>query len=244
MKKIYFLATCSLAMCLSAYSIDRGIENGHAWVDLGLPSGTKWATCNVGARTPQGYGNHYAWGETTTKKYYDWNTYKYGSGENQLTKYCNEREYGKNGFTDNKTILDRSDDAAYINWGGRWRMPTDEDWQELYSNCFFVWTENYKGTGVCGYIVYKAKSEEDKDNVMFKGNDETNYSTRDTHIFLPAAGIRYQDRLDEASEEVYYWSSSLCEPYTAFKIIYRSYTIDSVGEIGRHCGLSVRPVRK
>ncbi len=106
MKKLYFIATCCLAMCLSAYSIDKGIENGHEWVDLGLPSGTKWATCNIGASNPQEYGNYYAWGEVTTKSIYNWRTYKYSSSNGQLTKYNIESRYGRNGFADGKTVLD------------------------------------------------------------------------------------------------------------------------------------------
>lgn len=91
-------------------------------VDLGLPSGIKWASCNVGATTPEGYGNYYAWGEVLPKDYYDFGTYKYANNKNdyedtKLTKYCNNADYGDNGFTDGKTTLDPEDDAAYINWG-------------------------------------------------------------------------------------------------------------------------------
>ncbi|MCI7430492.1 MAG: hypothetical protein MSS84_06410, partial [Bacteroidales bacterium] len=69
--------------------------NGHDYVDLGLPSGTKWATCNVGASTPEEYGNYYAWGETTPKAYYDWSTYKWCNGsKTTLTKYNTSSSYG------------------------------------------------------------------------------------------------------------------------------------------------------
>ena len=104
-----------------------GTENGHEYVDLGLPSGTKWATCNVGASKPQDYGNYYAWGETSTKETYKWSTYKYGTYDDdgdysKLTKY---------NTSDSKTTLDLSDDAAHVNWGGKWRMPTFEQLSEL-----------------------------------------------------------------------------------------------------------------
>ena len=98
--------------------------NGHEYVDLGLPSGTLWATCNVGADTPEGYGDYFAWGETTPKTTYNWNTYKYcngGEGLNTLTKYCSDSNFGYNGFTDNLTVLQlMDDDAATVNWGSGW----------------------------------------------------------------------------------------------------------------------------
>ena len=138
-----------------------GTENGHVWVDLGLPSGTKWATANVGASKPEEFGNYYAWGETTTKEIYSWSTYKYGS-DFELTKYCSASLYGKDGFTDSKATLDPSDDAAYVNWGGKWRMPTYEQLGELRNECYWVWTESYNNSNVKGYIVYKAKASSDK----------------------------------------------------------------------------------
>ena len=90
-----------------------GTENGYGYVDLGLS--VKWATCNVGANNPEDYGDYFAWGETTTKDTYNWSTYKYCNGDyDLLTKYCNKSSYGNNGFTDNKTQLELSDDAASV----------------------------------------------------------------------------------------------------------------------------------
>ena len=112
-----------------------GILNGHEWVDLGLPSGTLWAACNVGATTPEGFGDYFAWGETTQKTTYDWNTYKYCMGNyNTLTKYCSDSSYGYNGFTDTLTMLQVMDDAATVNWGNDWRTPTYDEWIELFEN--------------------------------------------------------------------------------------------------------------
>ena len=97
-------------------------------VDLDLPSGIKWATCNVGAEKPEDYGNYYAWGEVLPKEDYSWATYKYTNGASAIfTKYCNNASQGDNGFTDNKTTLEPEDDAAHVNWGGSWRMPTDAE---------------------------------------------------------------------------------------------------------------------
>ena len=96
-------------------------HNGHDYVDLGLS--IKWATCNVGASSPEEYGDYFAWGETEPKSIYDWSTYKYCNGsETTLTKYNYSNIYGT---VDNKTTLEMSDDAARANWGGGWRMPTE-----------------------------------------------------------------------------------------------------------------------
>ena len=112
-------------------------------VDLGLPSGLKWATYNVGATKPEEYGNYYAWGETATKETYSWDTYKHGDGET----------FSKYNTTDGKTTLEASDDAATTNWGSAWRMPTDGEWTELRENCEWIWTDSYQTTGVAGYWV-------------------------------------------------------------------------------------------
>lgn len=101
--------------------------NGHDWVDLGLPSGIKWATCNIGADAPEKVGDYFAWGETATKSTYDWSTY-FDSANNKGTKF---NKYD----TKKKTILELSDDAAHVNWGGNWRMPTNHEIDELYDYC-------------------------------------------------------------------------------------------------------------
>ena len=125
-----------------------GVDNGHEWVDLGLPSGTKWATCNVGATTPEEYGDYFAWGEVETKTTYDWSTYKWCNGSYEtLTKYCTDSQYGS---VDNKTVLDKEDDAAAVHWGGAWRMPTDAEMTELREQCTWTWTTQ---NGVRGYKV-------------------------------------------------------------------------------------------
>ena len=96
----------------------------HAYVDLGLPSGLLWATCNVGADTPEAYGDYFAWGETQPKDTYNWSTYQHYNGSG-LTKYTG---------SDGLTTLESSDDAATANWGNGWRMPTQTEWQELLDN--------------------------------------------------------------------------------------------------------------
>ena len=117
-------------------------------VDLGLPSGTLWASCNVGANCPEELGDRFAWGETVTKDYYDWSNYKLCEGNyNSLTKYCTNSAYG---VVDNLTELEPEDDAAWVNWGPKWRIPSNEQFTELEENCVWKWAEK---DGVEGRLV-------------------------------------------------------------------------------------------
>ena len=148
-------------------------------VDLGLSSGTLWADRNIGALSPEGYGDYFAWGETHPKSVYDWSTYKYCRGtEDTITKYCDDSSYGT---VDNKTILEPSDDAATVNWGYGWRMPTHEEQMELREKCKWTWTTC---NGVKGYKV-----------VGPNGNS----------IFLPAAGYRSDSSINYAGSEGFFW---------------------------------------
>ena len=194
-----------------------GIENGYTWVDLGLS--VKWATMNVGASKAEDYGGYYAWGETATKTTYDWSTYEHCRGsETTLTKYNTKSSYGT---VNNKTQLELSDDAAYVNWGGAWRMPTDAELTELREQCTWTWTSQ---NGVNGY------------KVTSKSNGNS--------IFLPAAGCRYDSSLDDATGSFGgYWSSSLNTDYPggAWYVYLGSNSV--VGDyFERYLGLSVRPV--
>ena len=114
-------------------------DNNHPHViDLGLPSGTKWACCNVGASKPEDYGELFAWGETSTKSDYNFRTYRWCNGDNKMTKYTT-RSYYHYITADNRTQLELSDDAARANWLGSWRMPTIEEIKELTNNCYYTW---------------------------------------------------------------------------------------------------------
>lgn len=121
------------------------ITAGEA-VDLGLPSGTLWADRNVGALKPEGRGDYFAWGETETKAQFNWENYKFGT-QYALTKYCSDSYYGN---VDNLNTLEAEDDAATANWGDGWRMPTQQEMQELIDNCTWTWTNQ---NGVYGYKV-------------------------------------------------------------------------------------------
>lgn len=193
--------------------------NGHAYVDLGLPSGTLWATCNVGAEVPEGYGDYFAWGETTGKSSYHWLTYKYCNGApTLLTKYCHDSWYGFNGFTDNLTMLLPEDDAATANWGSGWRMPTDAEWRELNSITVIKTWQN----GVWGSL--------------FIGPNGRS-------LFLPAAGYRDNSDLDNAGSDGYYWSNLLTnDPGSAHFISLGEIVASVYHNKNRYYGLSVRAV--
>ena len=196
---------------------------GSSFVDLGLPSGTLWATCNIGANSPEEYGDYFAWGETEGyndgKTYFDFSTYKWCNGSNNtMTKYCDNSSYGYNGFTDAKTELDLEDDAAYVNWGPAWRMPSIEQFRELI-NSNYTTTTRTEQNGVYGCKITSKKN----------GNS----------IFLPGAGYRHYGLLGSG----YYWSRTLIsdEPYFAGTLFFDSSSI-SMCCGGRCDGQSVRPV--
>ena len=150
---------------VSGYGYGDGMQNSETveqsfvvpanldgYVDLGLPSGTLWATCNVGASAPEEFGDYFAWGETEPKDHYDWSTYKWCNGEEgTLTKYCNDGTLGFNGFVDEKTELDREDDAACAHYPGG-RMPSWEQIQELCDSCTWEYAQrnDVKGMLVTG----------------------------------------------------------------------------------------------
>lgn len=122
-----------LPVIITQDALSKTYHNNHEYVDLGLPSGLKWATCNIGASAPEQVGNYYAWGEIATKPIYTDYYYKYYSG-NGYTKYthCAKECFGT---PDKKSTLELSDDAAHQSWGGSWRMPTKTEAEELISKC-------------------------------------------------------------------------------------------------------------
>ena len=242
-----FAVTTALFSCGGA-DMDENPEpyydpsNGHEFVDLGLS--VKWATCNVGADNPWDYGNYFAWGETAPKSDYSWATYKWCNGsETTLTKYNLNSDYG---IVYNKTTLESADDAAAVNWGGKWRMPTYDDFAELRDNCYWEWTTSYKGSGVSGCIVYKAKADADKGISKYLiGNTTTSatYSLSDNHIFLPTSGYRDDTGLKEACSYGQYWSSALLKQFgiSAWDFCVGLKYVTGLGTY-RYYGASVRPV--
>ena len=160
---------------------ERLTEAGYEYVDMGLS--VKWATMNVGATAPEEGGKYYAWGEVEEKETYMWDNYHYGSSRTTLTKYCDSEAYGT---VDNKAVLDLLDDAAYMSWGGKWRMPTYNEWDELLRNSTWTWVEQ---NGVKGVRVRSTKN----------GNC----------IFLPTTGYKVGADLNYKDVNIGFWSSSL-----------------------------------
>lgn len=222
MIRLFVLITLFLLTSGVSYSQEklRGYENGHEWVDLGLS--VKWATCNVGASFPGDYGSYFTWGETSSKCIYNEDNYRWWSKSanswlNTLTKYYTNSYWGK---VDNLTRLYPTDDAARINWRGRWRMPTASEFEELLDNCSWTWTTQN------GHSGYKVRSKRN-------GNS----------IFLPAAGYRSGSSRYYVDSSGHYWSSILYtgNPYHAWYLIFYSSN-SHLDNISRDAGLTVRPV--
>ena len=163
--------------------------NGHAYVDLGLPSGTLWAKMNVGANSETDYGLYFAWGETqgyanASTKAFSWSDYKFNpSGDSStFTKYNS---------TDGKTVLDAEDDAAVVNMGGEWHMPTKEQYEELLNTTYVTnaWVTNYQNSGVNGYLFTSVK------------NSNT--------LFIPAANMVIDGNVGNVGISGYVYSGSL-----------------------------------
>ena len=205
--------------------------DGVEAVDLGLPSGTKWANMNMGATAPEDFGLYFAWGETTgytsdtnDGHSFDWTSYLWCDGDyNKLTKYCpidNTDCWGGDGTPDNILALTNSDDAAR-NWGSEWRIPTCDDFKELIGNTICEWTTL---NGVTGY--------------KFTSTTNSNY------IFLPAAGDRWEADLYAGSAGKY-WASMIVNdsPYNAYYMYFNSNYASWENATSRHAGLPVRPVR-
>lgn len=217
---------------------ESGEIKGHSFVDLGLPSGRLWATCNVGANKPTEYGDYYAWGETMPKEDYTWDTYKYMSSSYHslpdsikngqcINKYIVQRShkayYEYKLVFDNKTKLETIDDAATANWGNEWRMPTEEEQNEMQRGCDWFTTQNFNGSGIAGRF----------------GISKTNGNI----IFFPAAGCRGGKDLGYAGVFGSYWSSSLNERLSRYAYcFYFNFNNINCLSFGRFNGRSVRAV--
>ena len=238
------IITCRAADGSDVYAecqvtVGGDVPDEHECVDLGLPSGTLWATCNIGADSPEEFGDYFAWGETIgykekAKLYYNWGTYKYCNGyETAMTKYCTNSSYG---IVDNKTELDSEDDAATVLWGTEWEMPSYEQISELYAS-YATGLTTKEPAVVNGVLGLKLTSN-------LNGNS----------IFLPCAGYMddtgYRDVSSSGNHYCFYWSRSLDieNPSKAGRT--NSFLTESSAQrnaersIMRCYGLSIRPVRK
>lgn len=214
---ITFTLLAILAVPAFCQTPATGKSNGHEYVDLGLS--VKWATCNIGASSPTDFGSFFSWGETSTNDFHDWETYKFrvsgDSHDNVVVSKYNSNS-GR-GTIDNKTVLDYSDDAAYVNWGNTWRMATLEEWGELRSKCTWSWTtlggkSGFKITGPNG-----------------------------NSIFLPAAGQNRKKNLFENSRGYYWVSEKSGDTDSAWNLSFFSDGV-YIGLDARCSNWSIRPV--
>lgn len=201
-----------------------GKINGHEYVDLGLS--VKWATCNVGASSPEEYGDYYAWGETEPKptSTYIWSTYTLCKGSYKtLTKY---NTYSSRGKVDKKSVLEPEDDVARVKLGGSWRMPTVDEWIELIRNCTWTWTRQGGENG------YRVTSNKNGNSIFLPATGEM--SEDDSHSFVIVGGFDGR-----------YWSSCMnksCPTY-ALDVFIESDSVKR-SESQRCIGRSIRPVSK
>lgn len=163
-------------------------HRGKEFIDLGLPSGTLWATDDVSAKSQNGELSYFfSWGESSPKLSYSSTNYKYSAGaDDALTKYCTVNTSGNGGFTDGLIELQPIDDVANILWGGSWFIPTWEKWEELYENC--TWETIKKD----GKLLFVATSNINKKTIIF-----------------PATGAMQGDKILYEGQGAYYWSSTL-----------------------------------
>ncbi|MBP5478182.1 MAG: hypothetical protein J6Y15_02320 [Bacteroidaceae bacterium] len=228
MKKICFiLSFVLLASCdfdLDNEKKDEPKNTKYEYVDLGLPSGLKWATMNVGATVPTDFGYYLSWGEMNEKTSYTWADYRWCSGKaNTLTKYCADEECGK---VDGLKVLEAADDVATKLMGNDWRMPTSAEYEELIKECTWEWVTSYNNVEANGYVItgHNGKS-----------------------IFFPAGGAKMGTELYSKGVTGGYWSSSLREDKylnnSAILIMFEEdiYRLESEYRMN---GFNVRAVRK
>ena len=203
---------------------DTGVVviNGHNFIDLGLPSGLLWAETNIGAKTAADDGDYFAWGEIEPKDSYSWDTYCWGTAEDDILKYND---------ADGLTSLEAADDAAYVNWGSGCRMPTYDEMSELCNtdNCTWTWVSctNSAGETINCYKVVSVKN----------GN----------FIYFPASGRRYGDTLDRHGSYGFYWSSIRYNDFNdndgdAYRLDFKSSYYSAFSHPDRCNGFPVRPV--
>lgn len=190
-KRYYYQAVIKNKKEMVSGKTEQFITFPEGPVDFDLPSGLKWASCNVGASIPTDSGDYYSWGETESKKYYDWSTYQ---------KFCPSGDY-RQGLTkyisridtvvpyDGKEFLDAEDDVARVKLGGQWRMPTSSEFLELFQYCT---SSSVTINGVHGY--------------KFVSKKEMN---EECFIFFPSAGYFKDGSTTGAG--VFLWTSTLYE---------------------------------
>lgn len=213
----FYFTLCGVLSIILCFSSCRSMQHAPKSVeavDLGLTSGTKWATCNVGASSPEEIGSYFAWGETKKKKEYSLKTYF-------------DAHYEKFTVDGYNCISGTKYDVATTSWGAEWAMPTAMQAYELYVECQWTWTENYKSTGVAGMICTGPN-----------GN----------HIFFPSGGL-IMGREHSYTDYGNYWTGSL-ERYNNIDwanfidFNNRGLTLSYLSRDHRYWGRNIRPVKK
>ena len=234
---VVMMMSVAFTACSSDDNDSKPNPDAFEYVDLGLPSGTKWATCNVGAKQPKEYGDYYAWGETKSKEKYDWSTYKWmKEGEadwKHINKYTvKDNQTGADWYKklrslyefigDNKETLEDVDDVATVKLGKPWRTPTKDELQELISECNWAWI-----------------NDNDKKGFEIKSRRNNN------KIFMPVAGFRKDSEILSAGNVGFYMSKSI-DTNNSSKCEYLNLNIvkSFISQESRCFGYLVRPVRK
>lgn len=223
------------------------LEEEPEYVDLGLTSGTLWATTNVGAEMPESYGDYYSWGGiekhysefdsegkpvwVTGMEGYDWDTYEHSDEKGKLTKYVLSEKgamYGLKGKSDGKINIDKSDDTAKAHYGDKWQIPSKDDFKELLEQCEWEWTDDYEGKGVAGYVVTSKKDD------------------NDNSIFFPASGFIQRTDRQDVNGYGYYWTSDMDEDrydFATYMFFYEGY-VGPWHNGFRYLGHVIRPICK
>ena len=194
------------------YNMNTQVYNGYEYVDLGLPSGLKWAICNVGATSPEQPGMYFAWGETK------------GYTNDDISS--NIRSFNVSEYTGNSASLISDDligkcDAAHIYMKGSWRTPINKDFTELVKNTYKTWIDDYNKTGVSG-LLFTSKTN---------GNS----------IFFPASGFCYNSLIGRMNSGGFYWTASI-DSYVDAWYMHLGEKNQFVLSDARYCGFTLRGV--
>ena len=264
-------------------------KDQHLFVDLGLPSGTQWARCNLGALQTYDHGQYYAWGEPASfTDYFYWTRYTYCIAEDEdghtywgnssaiLSKYTIPDEFytgiwydkSRNFIGDNLREIELINDPAHFSWGGDWRVPSKEQFQELFDNCTSQWTDNYNGKGVAGYV-FTAKNgnsiflpasgwigcENERDIPQFEANNKAQTPGKPHQVYDDPTRILYYHWEDAYGYNSggYYWTRNLSDEYSfdAIECKFAAFDVKdstlhaqpSLTPAKRYLGCTIRPVK-
>lgn len=217
-----FVAATVDSITFSEQTEETNNDNGYQWVDMGLPSGLLWATCNLGTNKSTELGDYFAWGETETKESYTNKTYKWYEDSDEIVEIKYSDLFKADASGNIRTLLELEDDAANVKLGGNWRMPTREEFEELLhpaNTDLCLVTKN----DVKGYLVVSKKN----------GNT----------LFLPAAGFKLADEVTGVEDEYYYWTSEHAEEGLGVaNVVGNFYGSLDVRPFNRPIGCTIRPV--